>query len=220
MIYFKATLLTSSSQANDLTETILETINEKKPQSVKQLAIILRETLNLQEKEMLEVILKLQAQGIIKLEDHGQESRSLASYATGRDLWYWLTMGAVAITATLVFIIPENLYPWIYVRNFFGVIFVLFLPGFAFVKALFPANLPEKISSEFLEKIEQIAISVGLSISIVLIFGLILYYIGALSLPFTIISLFVFTSIFATVGIIRSTNNTRGLQNKTHVAFT
>jgi uncharacterized membrane protein len=203
MTYFKATFLTSNLKANDLTETILEVINEKKPQSVKQLTIMLKETLNLPEREILEAILKLQAQGIIKLEDQGLESRSLAANATGEALWYLLTIAAGAITATLVFTIPENLYPWIYVRNFFGVIFVLFLPGYAFVKTLFPANLPGK-PPETLETIERIALSIGLSIALVSIIGLLLYFSPlGLSLPAIVISLFLFTSIFATVAVSR-----------------
>ncbi|MGA3059133.1 MAG: DUF1616 domain-containing protein [Candidatus Bathyarchaeia archaeon] len=198
-----------NSKFKDLTETILGVIREKKPQSVKQLTTMLKETLNLPEREILDAILKLQAQGIIKLEDQGLKSRSFAPFATGELLWYWLTIAAGALTTILVFTVPENLYPMIYVRNFFGLVFVLFLPGFAFVKALYPANLPGKISSESIETIERIALSVGLSIALVSIVGLLLYYSPwDLSLPATVISLFVFTSICATAGMFRSTKKT------------
>jgi len=208
MSYFKAILLNSNSKANDLTETILKVINEKKPQSVKQLTAMLKESLDIEEKVILESVLKLQAEGVIKLENQTLQSRSLATYLKASEaIWYWVTIAAGAITAALVFTISENLYPWIYVRNFFGVIFVLFLPGYAFIKAFFPANLPGKISSESLETIERIALSVGMSIALVSIVGLLLYYSPwGLSLPATVVSLFVFTSIFATAGIVRSTN--------------
>lgn len=212
MIYFKATLLDSKIKANNLSDIILEAIKEKKPQSIKQLILILKETLNLQEKEILDIILKMQTQGTIKIEDNSLEPRSFVAWPTGKDLWYRLTIAAGAIATTLVFTIPENLYPWIYVRNFFGILFVFFLPGYAFVKALFPANLPGQILSRSLETIERMALSVGLSIALVSIVGLLLYYSTLYqSLPVIVASLFVITSIFATIGKIRYNNMTRNL---------
>ena len=208
MSYFKATLLSSNSKANDLTETILKVINEKKPQSVKQLTTILKKSLDLEEKEIIKSVLKLQAEGIIKLENQALQSQSLATYLKTREaIWYWVTIAAGAITAALVFTISENLYPWIYVRNFFGVIFVLFLPGYAFIKAFFPANLPGKISSESLETIERIALSVGMSIALVSIVGLLLYYSPfGLDLTAIVLSLLAFTLVFATVAVARKYN--------------
>jgi len=43
-------------------------------------------------------------------------------------------------TAIVVFAIPENAYPIIYIRYVLGVIFVLWLPGFTLIKALFPTK--------------------------------------------------------------------------------
>ena len=208
MSYFKAILLSSNSKANDLTETILKVINEKKPQSVKQLTTMLKESLDLEEKVILESVLKLQAEGVIKLENQPLQSRSLATYLkTGEAIWYWVTIAAGAITAALVFTISENVYPWVYVRNVFGVIFVLFLPGYAFIKALFPVNLPAKTSTGNLETIERIALSVGMSIAIVSIVGLLLYYSPwGLDLTAIVLSLFAFTLVFATVAVARKYN--------------
>jgi uncharacterized membrane protein len=165
---------------------------------------MLEETLDLREREIVDFVSKLQAQGIIRLEDPYIESCDLAAYAIHRVFWYWLTIVIGAITTTLVFIVPANLFPWIYVRNFFGVIFVLFLPGYAFVKALFPTNLPGKISSESIETIERVALSVGLSIALVSMVGLLLYYSPfGLDLDAIVLSLFAFTSVLATAAVIR-----------------
>jgi uncharacterized membrane protein len=123
---------------------------------------------------------------------------------TDKAVWYWLTIAAGAIAAALVFTVPESVYPWIYVRNFLGVIFVLFLPGFAFVKALFPISMPIKMPTESLESIERIALSLGMSLAIVAIVGLVLYYTPfGLSLPAIVASLLAFTLIFATTAIYR-----------------
>jgi hypothetical protein len=208
MSYFKAILLNSNSKANDLTETILKVINEKKPQSVKQLTTILKKSLDLEEKEIIKSVLKLQAEGIIKLENQALQSQSLATYLKTREaIWYWVTIAAGAITAALVFTISENVYPWVYVRNVFGVIFVLFLPGYAFIKALFPVNMPAKTSTGNLETIEQIALSIGMSIAVVSIVGLLLYYSPfGLDLTAIVLSLLAFTLVFATVAVARKYN--------------
>jgi hypothetical protein len=74
-----------NSKANELTETILKVINEKKPQSVKQLTTMLKKRLDLEEKVILDSVLKLQAEGVIKLENQASQSRSLATYLKTRE---------------------------------------------------------------------------------------------------------------------------------------
>ena len=66
-----------------------------------------------------------------------------------------------------MFTIPETFYPTAYIRNVLGIIFVLFLPGFAFIKALFPTTVPLKTTSESLDDIERIALSFGMSLALV-----------------------------------------------------
>ena len=75
-----------------------------------------------------------------------------------------------------MFTIPETFYPIAYIRNVLGIIFVLFLPGFAFIKALFPTTVPLKTTSESLDDIERVALSFGMSLALVPIVGLILNY--------------------------------------------
>jgi hypothetical protein len=208
MSYFKDKLLSSNSKANDLTETIIKVINEKKPQSLKQLITMLKESLDLEEKVILESVLKLQAEGVINLENQALQSQSLTTYLKTREArWYWLTITVGALAAVLVFTISENVYPWFYVRNFFGVIFVLFLPGYASIKALFPVNMPAKTPTKDLETIQQIALSIGMSIALVSIVGLLLYYSPwGLNLAPIILSLFALTLVFATVALARKYN--------------
>lgn len=91
-----------------------------------------------------------------------------------------------------------------YVRNVLGVIFVLFLPGYAFIKAFFPTKLPIKTSSESLDTIERVALSIGMSIALTPIVGLILYYtpLGIGLTPITL-SLLALTTVFATAAVAR-----------------
>jgi len=208
MSYFKARLLSNNSKANDLTETILKIIDEKKPQSVKQLTTMLKESLDLDEKVILESVLKLQAEGIITLENQPLQSRSLATYLkTGEALWYWVTIAAGALTAAMVFTISANFYPWVYVRNVLVVVFVLFLPGYAFLKALLPVNMPAKTSTDNLDTIERIALSIAVSIAMVSIVGLLLNYSPwGLDLTAILLSLLAFTLVFATGAVAREYN--------------
>ena len=206
MSYFKDIRLSTNSKITELTETVIKVIKEKKPQSVKQLTIMLNESLGLDEKLILESVLKLQAQDIIRLENQTVEPLSLSSYLkTGDVLWYWVTIAVGVITVALALMMSASVYPFVYVRNVLGVIFVLFLPGYAFVKALFPDNMPIKVSTKTLEMIERFALSIGMSIALVSIVGLILYYTPyVLDLTAVVLSLLVLTLILASIAVART----------------
>jgi uncharacterized membrane protein len=72
------------------------------------------------------------------------------------------------------------------------------LLGFAFIKMLFPSKLPIATSSENLDTIERVALSLDLSIALVPIVGLILNYTpwGIRLTPITL-SLLALTTFFA-----------------------
>ena len=63
--------------------------------------------------------------------------------------------------AIAISVIPENAVPLIYLRSGFGVVFILFLPGFVFIKTLFPTNVPFKTFSESMDTLERIGLSLG-----------------------------------------------------------
>ena len=198
--------MSNNSNADELTQTIIQTINERKPQNVKQLTTLVKERLPLTEEKILGAILKLQSQGTIKLESQPPPaSLKLATYMkTSQALWYWATIATATITAAIVFTVPEDFYPWSYLRNALGIIFVLWLPGYTFIKALFPTHVPIKTSTENLDTIERIALSLGMSIALVPIIGLLLNYTPwGIRLTPIVLSLLALTLVFATTAIIR-----------------
>ncbi len=204
MVSIKDRPLNKNLKASELTQIILEVLNEKKPQSVKHLTKILNEDFDFTDEEIIESVLKLQTEGTILFENQNLQSRNLRTYLkSGAAIWYWVTI-VVIILATLVFILSESIYPWIYVRNVLGLIFILFLPGFAFIKALFPIKIYAKSSNGNLEEIEHIALSIGMSIALVSTAGLLLYY-SPWGLDFVTIILFLvtFTLVSATTAIIK-----------------
>jgi len=198
--------LSDNSKADELTQTIIKTINERKPQNVQQLTTFVKERIPIAEEKILAAILKLQSQGTIKLESQPlPASLKLATYLkTSQALWYWATIAVATITVVIVFTVPEDFYPWSYLRNVLGIIFVLWLPGYTFIKALFPARMPIKTSTENLETIERIALSLGMSIALVPIIGLLLYYTPlGISVTPIVLSLLALTIVFATAAIAR-----------------
>jgi uncharacterized membrane protein len=196
----------SKSQTTDSTKAILQIIKTEKPKDVKQLVNLIQDRLKLSEDEALEAVLKLQEEGKIRLETQPlPKSIDLKSYlATNQALWYWSTVILAWLTLVVVFAIPETLQPYIYIRNILGIIFVLWLPGYAFVKVLFPVNVPIKTSSESLDTIERIALSIGMSLALVPLVGLLLNYTPwGIRLTPIVFSLFALTVILATAAVIR-----------------
>ena len=63
------------------------------------------------------------------------------------------------ITVFVVFGISESDFPLVYFRYFFGGLFIIWLPGFTFIKTLFP--------TKELDMFERIAFSLGMSLALV-----------------------------------------------------
>lgn len=198
----------------DLSETILQITREKKPETVDQLARQVEELHPASKQEILDTIIKLQNEGRLKLTRQPQPAPpNLSAYLkTFNSAWYWITLGLTLATVVAIFTIPGDSYPLVYIRQTLGAIFVLWLPGYAFIKALFPQNLPFAhalarsldTSEKNLDTIERIALSLGMSIALVPIVGLLLNYTPwGIRLTPIVLSLLALTTIFATAGIIR-----------------
>jgi len=140
-------------------------------------------------------------------------SEKFSSYLrSNHAVWYWITMTLTLATMLVVFVVPENDFPLVYVRYVLGIIFILWLPGYAFIKALFPQTLPFKralahslgTTENNLDIIERVALSLGMSIALVPIVGLLLNYTPwGIRLTPIVLSLTALTLAFATTAIAR-----------------
>jgi uncharacterized membrane protein len=121
-----------------------------------------------------------------------------------KSLWFWAAIVIAVATGVAVFTVPENAYSLTYLRKTLGPIFVLFLPGFVFLKTLYPSKVPIPTSSKNLDTVERIALSIGLSIALTAIVGLILNYtsFGIRLTPVTL-SLLGFTLVCALIALLR-----------------
>jgi uncharacterized membrane protein len=122
-------------------------------------------------------------------------------------LWYWLTVALAVATAVAVFTISDAQSSLMVIRSALGLIFVLFLPGFAFIRALFPERPSSEVSGEQLERKERLALSMGVSLIITPVTVLILNIFpgGVTVMPVTL-SLLAITLVFATIALIREAN--------------
>lgn len=93
--------------------------------------------------------------------------RSLASYlGSAYSLWFWTIIAIVCATVAVVYYSPG---PLAYVRYALGSLFVLYLPGSALIELLYPKKTD-------LSQLERVALSIGLSLALVPLVGLVLNY--------------------------------------------
>ena len=185
---------------------IINTIKNEKPENTKQLITLMQERHNLTEEQTTELLMELENEG--KLNFTIKEAPlppTVGRYIlSAKAAWYWVTLALATTTTIAVFTIPENAYPLTYLRYALGAIFVLFLPGYALIKTLFPSKVPFPTSSENIDNIERAALSLGMSLALTPIIGLILNYTpwGIRLTPVTL-SLLALTAVLATAAIIR-----------------
>lgn len=124
--------------------------------------------LGAKEHEAIELLHQLSAEGKISLEDP-HPPKNLLSYAKSiHSLWFWGVVALAALTAISIYILPQRS-PYVYLRYVLGAFFVLYLPGYALIEALYPKR-------EDLTSLERLALSIGLSLALVPLVGLALNY--------------------------------------------
>jgi uncharacterized membrane protein len=93
---------------------------------------------------------------------------SLSGYVFSvENLWFWGMTALVALSVFVVFAVNSSFL--LYVRYVLGGVFVLFLPGFMLISALYAR-------SRELDALEKLALSIGLSLAVVPLIGLMLNY--------------------------------------------
>jgi len=212
--------LTQKLSEQALKEAILATTKEQRPETVDQLVRRVKQQLpSVSETEIIDVILRLQNEGKLDLRQEYPSPRNLVEFlGSNAASWYWITLALTVAAVISVFTISEENFPLVVIRYVLGAIFILWLPGYAFIKALFPTELPFKVSDKNLDRVERVVLSFGMNLALVPIVGLLLNYTpwGIRLTPITI-SLTALTVTFATTAVIRehqsSNNQTRGPQN-------
>jgi hypothetical protein len=173
-----------SDRSELLQQRILTSVAMHKSFRVKDLVVELQHTYSesLSIEEIQNAVRKLESEKKITL--HGPGTKGHFFHYVMRSyngLSLWLTTAATCLIMALVFLLP-NIEPWSYVRMITGAVFVLFIPGNALVQLLF--------AHRNMEQAEQMVLSVGLSITLICIIGLMLKYIlSALTVESAVISI-------------------------------
>jgi len=125
---------------------------------------------NLDEADFVATVKVMVSDGSLVLQEPSYDVESALDYLFTLTLsgWLWLTLGATVLAVLATTLIPD-LFPLNSVRWILGSIFVLYLPGYTLIQLLFPRG------SE-LDGLERFALSIGLSLAVVPLIGLLLNY--------------------------------------------
>jgi hypothetical protein len=195
------------SEDAEISNKILELTLKKSPETVEKLIEIASQELDIPRNIALTQVIELENQGRLKLSSPTESiPKELNAYLFSiHASWFWVIIALSTVTAISVFTIHENAVPYIYIRYILGSIFVLLLPGYSLIKTLFP--------TKEIDNIERTALSIGMSLAMVPLVGLLLNYTpwGIRLTPVTV-SLLSLTIILTIVGLQREHNEkTRNL---------
>ena len=181
------------SENVDIYFKILELVKSKNPPTVEKLITLAEKELHISQDMALKYVIELENQEKLKfslppeLVPNKLSTYLFSTHAT----WFWIIITLSITTIITVFKIPEKAVPYVYVRHILGSIFVFCLPGFSLIKTLFPTR---EINS-----IERIALSIGVSLTIVPLIGFLLintpWGIRLTSITLSLLALTVFLTI-------------------------
>ena len=182
----------------DIQEKILEIVNNNEINTVDELVELIIADTGFTRKDALDKVLELENKGRLRLTSPPDDIPVMINeYLLSKHaVWFWIMM-VLSIGAIIsVFVINEENTPLIFIRYVLGVLFILFLPGYSLVKALFP---PREI-----DYLERTVLSMGISISLVPVVGMILNYTpwGIRLIPVTLF-LLILTTTFTVIALIR-----------------
>ena len=184
---------------------ITKMIEREKPETAKQILTFMQKHHNLTEEQTTKLLFELEKENKLQFTKQSPLPATPIDYIlSAKAIWYWIIITLVSATTVVVFTIPENSYPLMYLRFALGLVFLFFLPGYALIKMLFPLKVPIQRSTENKDTIERVALSFGMSLVISPIVGLILNYSpwGVRIISITL-SLLLLTITFATIAILR-----------------
>ena len=99
--------------------------------------------------------------------EHEPPENAVMFLASVDGVWYWITLAITLASLIVVMLVKGG--PLIPIRYLLGAISVLFMPGYSMVEALYPRG-------DEMAPLERLALSIGLSLAVVPLIGLMLNY--------------------------------------------
>ena len=198
-------MLQSQSQPKpSLRDVVRNTIRSEHPKTVAELAQLVSADGTVYEDEFMAALKEAVSEGGIELKQTSYNLESALDYLFTITIsgWFWATM-ILAVSAILSVAFVPDAFPVNVIRWVLGSVFVLYLPGYTLIQFLFSEK-------KELDSLERFALSMGLSLAVVPLIGLILNYLpwGIRLEPITI-SLSLFVVSFAILAAARKYINLR-----------
>jgi hypothetical protein len=181
-----------------LREIVRNTIKTKHPKTVAELAQLLSASGSVYEEEFMVALKEIVSEGGIELEEPSYHLESVLDYLYTITIsgWLWATM-ILAVSVILTVALVPDVFPLNILRLVLGSAFALYLPGSVLIQFLFS-------KTKELDGLERFALSVGLSLAIIPLIGLLLSYLPwGIRLVSITVSLFLFVVSFATLAATR-----------------
>jgi hypothetical protein len=159
-----------------LRDLVLSVLRDSKPSSVGELvdSVIAKGVAGTRGSDVIRAVRELRDEGRIDLSERPPAFGGFGAYLGNGNasLSFWLVLIATALTWASIYVVPPD-FPWVIARWALGTLFVIFLPGYAFIEALFVNPISGKRE---LDQIERFALSIGMSLALVPLVGLLLNY--------------------------------------------
>jgi hypothetical protein len=179
----------------DLAKTVIDTAASLGQPTVSELVDALVKQKGLKFKDATKAVYIEYKKGNVGLAEANPPLNFTGYFINLENTWFWAITALVAVTLVVVFSVDTSVL--LYLRYVLGGVFVLFLPGFMLVSALYPRG-------EELDSLERIALSIGLSLAIVPLIGLALNYTPwGIRLEPIMVSMALFVEAMAAVVIVR-----------------
>jgi hypothetical protein len=158
-------------QSDSLTVQAEALLRKNKEMSVPSLYQALKpRNPSLTEEQLPDLVSRLAERGNVNVDDDPPAAKSLVDYLGiwERNISLYASLAVALSTVLVIYTVPADS-PLVALRWILGSAFVLFIPGYVTVEALFPKGRE-------LDGIERFALSVGLSLALVPLVGLLLNY--------------------------------------------
>jgi len=183
-------------QNEEIKNIIIETIKNNNPKTTSELINYIQKQYNFNENILLNKILELNKLEIInfKKEDIKRPIKFTAYLFSKYSSWFWMIIVFNIINIIIITSIKTDNHPYIYIRYISGMLFLFFIPGFSLIKLL---SIERNINN-----FEKTLLSIGCSIAIIPITGLLLNYIEIQITIYSIVFILVFlATIFSGIAI-------------------
>ncbi len=155
------------NELDDDLKRIFKILQRKNGETVDKSVEIVSKEYNMPLDKAAEKIYILWKKGYIDIENRNRLENFIRYLSSVESSWFHIITTILVIVIALVFLVQNP--PLIYLRYILGSLFVLYLPGYALIEALYPRG-------DELEALERLALSIGLSLALVPLVGLILNY--------------------------------------------